>query len=100
MPALSDYADALRSALGDDAAMASGAAFADQICGDLAEDERGLLSPDDLAKAAADLWAFAARRIDDGPQVRLVELSALVLREIAADLIREGRARGHGGVVS
>ena len=83
LPALSDYADALKSALGADAAMASGAAFVDQICGDLAEDERELLSPDDLAKAAADLWAFAERRAGNGPQVRLIGLAAL---GAAADL--------------
>ena len=74
------YKSALRSALGADAATPAGESFIGQIASDIGDDERALLSPGDLAKAAADLWAFAARRTGEGSQVRLVGLSGLGAR--------------------
>ena len=73
-PPISDFKAALQAALGADAATPAGAAFVAQICADLGADEVALFSPADMAKAAGDLWAFAARRAGDGPQVRLVDL--------------------------
>ena len=70
------YQAALHAALGPDAATPAGSGFAAQICSDLGDDEKALLSASDLAAAAADFWSFASPRTIDGPQVRLVELTA------------------------
>jgi glutamate dehydrogenase len=68
------YRAAVDTALGPDAATAAGSGFAAQICGDLGEDERALLSPGDLKAVVSDFWRFAGQRTGEGPQVRLVDL--------------------------
>ena len=70
------YQAAVDGALGPDAATLPGSGFAAQICADLGDDEKALLSPSELAAAAADFWGFARQRTGDGPQVRLEELKA------------------------
>ena len=47
------YQAAVHAALGPDAATPAGSGFAAQICSDLGDDEKALLSASDLAAAAA-----------------------------------------------
>ena len=84
------YTTAVGAALGPDAATAAGANFIAQICVDLGDDERALLSPPDLAAAAADLWNFAARRTGEGPQVRLVDLDVGIQLQ-ALEVVQDDR---------
>jgi glutamate dehydrogenase len=66
------FAERLERELGRDGLSPAEAAFVAQMQRDCAGDDVEGFTPTDLAQVAADFWAFAARRQDDGPQVRIV----------------------------
>ena len=84
------YKAAVDTALGPDAATPAGSSYIAQLCADLGDDERALLSPSDFAAATADFWRFAAQRNGDGPHVRLVDLD-LGLELQALEVVQDDR---------
>ncbi len=84
------YRAAIEKALSHDAATPAGASFIDQICADLGDDERALLSPSDLASAAEDFWSFASQRVGEDAQVRLTDLEVGIELQ-ALEIVQDDR---------